>query len=256
MFVDSHCHIDFEDLAVQGDSLFERMAAAQVSHAVCIGVSIENLPRVLALAESRANLFATVGVHPEHTEGEDPDVARLLELAAHPKVIAIGETGLDYYWHKDQPEWQRERFRTHIRAARQCAKPLVIHTRDSAADVLRLMAEEGAAEVGGVMHCFTETLAVAEAAIAQNFHISFSGILTFKNAAQIKEVAASIPLERILIETDSPYLAPVPHRGKLNEPSFVPHVAAEIARLRGISVEEVAAATSANFFRLFRHAQA
>ena len=256
MFVDSHCHIDFEDLAAQGDALFDRMVAALVSHAVCIGVNIENLPRVLALAESRSNLFATVGVHPEHTAGEDPDVARLVELSKHPKVIAIGETGLDYYWHKDQPEWQRERFRRHIRAARETSLPLVIHTRDSAADVLRLMEEEGAQEVGGVMHCFTETLAVAEAAIALNFHISFSGIVSFKNATQIKEVAAAIPLERILIETDSPYLAPVPHRGKLNEPSYVPHVAAEVARLRGISVEEVASATTANFFNLFRRAQA
>ncbi|GAB2891783.1 TatD family hydrolase [Uliginosibacterium flavum] len=256
MFVDSHCHIDFEDLAAQGEVLFERMAAAQVSHAVCIGVSLENFPRVLALAESHANVFASVGVHPEHSEGEDPDVARLLELAAHPKVIAIGETGLDYYWHKDQPEWQRERFRTHIRAARECGKPLVIHTRDSAADVLRLMREENAGEVGGVMHCFTETLEVAQAAIEQGFYISFSGIVTFKSANQLKEVAAAIPLEHILIETDSPYLAPVPYRGKLNEPSYVPHVAVEVARLRGISVEEVAAATTANFFRLFRHALA
>ncbi|MBS1211045.1 MAG: DNAase [Proteobacteria bacterium] len=255
MFVDSHCHIDFKDLAEQGGALFERMLAAEVSHAVCIGVSIEGLPGILALAESRANIFATVGVHPEHTEGEDPDVSRLLDLARHPKVIAIGETGLDYYWHKDQPEWQRERFRVHIRAARQCGKPLVIHTRDSAQDVLRLMREENAAEVGGVMHCFTENLDVAKAAMEQGFHISFSGILTFKNAAQIKEVAASIPLERILIETDSPYLAPVPYRGKLNEPSYVPHVAAELARLRGISVEEVAEATTENFFRLFRHAK-
>jgi TatD DNase family protein len=254
MFVDSHCHIDFEDLAAQGEALFERMRAAQVSHAVCIGVSIENLPRVLALAEAHANIFATVGVHPEHVEGEDPTLARLLELAGHPRVIGIGETGLDYYWHKDQPEWQRERFRTHIRAARQCGKPLVIHTRDSAQDVLRLMKEEGACEVGGVMHCFTETLEVAEAAIEQGFYISFSGIVTFKNAAQIKEVAASIPLDRILIETDAPYLAPVPYRGKLNEPSYVPHVAAEIARLRGISVEEVGQATTDNFFRLFRSA--
>ena len=255
MFVDSHSHIDFEDLAAQGEAVFARMAAARVSHAVCVGVSLEKLPGVLALAEAHANVFATVGVHPEHTEGEDPGVARLLELAAHPKVIAIGETGLDYYWHKDRPEWQRERFRRHIRAAREAGLPLVIHTRDSAEDVLRLMAEEGAGEVGGVMHCFTETLAVAEAAIAQNFHISFSGILTFKNAAQIKEVAAAIPLERILIETDAPYLAPVPYRGKLNEPSYVPHVAAEIARLRGITVEEVAAASTANLFRLFRRAQ-
>ena len=254
MYIDSHAHIDFDDLASQGDALFERMQAARVSHVVCIGVSLENFPRVLAVAQARDNVFATVGVHPEHTEGEEPDVARLLALAADPKVIAIGETGLDYYWHKDQPEWQRERFRVHIRAARAAGLPLVIHTRDSAADVLRILEEEGAGEVGGVMHCFTETLAVAEAAIALGFHISFSGILTFKNATQIKEVAASIPLDRILIETDSPYLAPVPYRGKLNEPSYVPHVAAEIARLRGIPLETVEQATAINFRRCFPRA--
>lgn len=255
MFIDSHCHIDFEDLAAQGEQLFERMAAAQVSHAVCIGVTLEKFPRVLALAGSRANLYATVGVHPENTEGEEPDIDRLSALATHPKVIAIGETGLDYYWHKDKPEWQRERFRTHIRAARAVGKPLVIHTRDSAEDVLTILRQENAQDVGGVMHCFTENLAVAEAAMALGFYISFSGIVTFKNAAQIKEVAAGIPLERILIETDSPYLAPVPYRGKLNEPSYVPHVAAEIARLRGLGIEDVAAASTTNFFRLFSAAR-
>lgn len=251
MFVDSHCHIDFGELAAQGDALFERMAGARVSHAVCVGVSLEGAPGILRLAESRANVFATVGVHPENTEGQEADVAGLVELARHPRVVAIGETGLDYYWHKDQPEWQRERFRVHIRAARAAHKPLVIHTRDAAADVLRLMREEDASEVGGVMHCFTETQEVAEAALDLGFHISFSGILTFKNAKQIKDVATAIPLNRILIETDSPYLAPVPYRGKINEPSYVPHVAAEVARLRGISIEEVASATTANFARLF-----
>ena len=255
LFVDSHCHIDFEDLARQEEALFVRMAEASVASAVCIGVSIESLPGILALAERHEQVFATVGVHPEHTEGQDPSVEELVCLAAHPKVIGIGETGLDYYWHKDRPEWQRERFRRHIRAARVCGKPLVVHTREAAEDVLRILREEKAREVGGVMHCFTETLAVAEEALAEGFHISFSGILTFKNAQQIKEVAASIPLDRILIETDSPYLAPVPYRGKLNEPSYVPHVAAEIARLRGISIEEVAEATTANFCRLFRVAQ-
>lgn len=254
MYVDSHCHIDFEDLVAQGDALFDRMSAAKVSHAVCIGVNLENIGRVLELANSRANLFATVGVHPEYTEGEEPDLERLVALAADPKVIAIGETGLDYYWHKDKPEWQRDRFRTHIRAARACRKPLVIHTRDSAEDVIRILSEEQAEEVGGVMHCFTENLEVARAAIELGFCISFSGILTFKNATQVKDVAAAVPLDRILIETDSPYLAPVPHRGKMNEPSYVPHVAAELARLRGITLEEVAAATTANFFRLFRTA--
>jgi TatD DNase family protein len=250
-FVDSHCHIDTDELAAQGEAIFERMASAGVTHAVCIGVKLESLPGILALAEKRANIFATVGVHPENTEGEEPDVARLVALAQHPRVIGIGETGLDYYWHKDQPEWQRERFRVHIRAARQSARPLVIHTRDSAEDTIRILREEQAGEVGGVMHCFTESLEIARAALDLGFYISFSGIVTFKNSAQVKEVAAAVPLDRILIETDSPYLAPVPYRGKLNEPSYVPEVAKEIARLRGIGIEEVAAATSANFSRLF-----
>lgn len=254
MFVDSHCHIDFEDLAAQGEALFERMAAARVSHAVCIGVNLETQERVLRLAEARPNVFATVGVHPETTDCEEPDVARLLALASHPRVIGIGETGLDYYWHKDRPAWQRERFRVHIAAAKAIGKPLVIHTRDSAEDVLRILREEGAGAVGGVMHCFTENLAVAEEALALGFYISFSGIVTFKNATQIKDVARSIPLDRILIETDAPYLAPTPYRGKLNEPSLVPYVAAEIARLRGIDIEQVGQATSANFFRLFAQA--
>ncbi|MBK9219375.1 MAG: hypothetical protein RJA63_202 [Pseudomonadota bacterium] len=252
MFVDSHCHIDFEDLAAQGEALFERMQSASVQCAVCISVSLESLPRVLGIAEQRANIFATVGVHPEHTDCGEPTVDDLVALAAHPKVIGIGETGLDYYWHKDRPAWQRARFRAHIAAAKLSGKPLIVHTRDSAEDVIQILRDEQAVSVGGVMHCFTETLAVAEAALAENFYISFSGIVTFKNAHQIKEVAASIPLDRILIETDAPYLAPVPYRGKLNEPSYVPHVAAEIARLRGLSIDEVAAATTANFARLFK----
>jgi len=254
MFVDSHCHIDFGELAEQGDALFERMAEAQVSHALCAAVSLERFAGVRALAESRANVFCSVGVHPEHTEGEDPKAERLVGLAAHEKVVAIGETGLDYYWHKDQPEWQRERFRQHIRASRETGKPLIVHTRDAAADTVRLLREEGADASGGVMHCFTETWEVAEAAMALGFYISFSGIVTFKNAAQIKDVATRMPLERMLIETDSPYLAPVPYRGKLNQPAYVPHVAQEVARLRGTTVEEIAAATTDNFFRLFRHA--
>ncbi|QSI75106.1 TatD family hydrolase [Niveibacterium microcysteis] len=251
MFVDSHCHIDFSDLVDLGEKLFADMHQAGVTHALCAGVSIERLPGVLAIAEARPNVFCSVGVHPEHTEGEDPDAARLQALAAHPKVVAIGETGLDYYWHKDKPEWQRERFRQHIRAARACGRPLIVHTRDAADDTLRLMREEGADACGGVMHCFTESWDVAAGAMELGFYISFSGIVTFKNAAQIKDVATRMPLDRMLIETDSPYLAPVPYRGKLNQPAYVPHVAHEIARLRGISVDEVAAATTDNFFRLF-----
>jgi TatD DNase family protein len=255
MFVDSHCHIDFSDLVDLGDSLFASMGAAGVSHALCAGVSIERLPGVMAIAEARPNVYCSVGVHPEHSEGEDPKAERLIELANHPKVVAIGETGLDYYWHKDKPEWQRERFRQHIRASRACGKPLIVHTRDAAEDTLRLMREEGAEAAGGVMHCFTETWEVAAGAMEQGFYISFSGIVTFKNATQIKDVATRMPLDRMLIETDSPYLAPVPYRGKLNQPAYVPHVAHEIARLRGVSVEEIAAATTENFFRLFKGAR-
>jgi TatD DNase family protein len=231
------------------------MQQNDVGCAVCIGVNLEDLPRVLALADAYPQFFASVGVHPESTDAREPDVAELVALAAHPKVIAIGETGLDYYWHKDAPEWQRERFRTHIRAARATGKPLVIHNRDATADTLRLMQEEGAGQVGGVMHCFTETWEVAEAALEQGFYISLSGIVTFKNALTIKEVARRVPLDRLLVETDSPYLAPMPYRGKINQPGYVKHVAEEIARLRELTYEEVVTATTDNFFRLFPEAR-
>jgi TatD DNase family protein len=255
MFIDSHCHLDFPKLIERREEVLSAMAANGVGGALCVAVDLERLPGVLALAESAPNLWASVGVHPEYTEGEEPDVARLVALAAHPRVVAIGETGLDYYWHKDAPEWQRERFRVHIHAARAAAKPLIIHTREAAADTLRLMAEEEAGAAGGVMHCFTESREVAAAALDLGFHISISGIVTFRNAAQVKEVAQFVPLDRLLIETDAPYLAPVPHRGKTNEPAFVRFVAEEIASLRGLSLEAVEEATTANFFQLFRHAR-
>ncbi|NMG15468.1 TatD family hydrolase [Aromatoleum bremense] len=255
MFVDSHCHLDFPDLAAREDAVLAAMAANRVGHALCVSVKLEDFPRVLALAERHANLFASVGVHPDNDDVEEPDDARLGTLADHPKVVAIGETGLDYHWQKDAPEWQRARFRTHIRAARACGKPLIIHTRSAAADTLRLMREEDAAGAGGVMHCFTETREVAEAALDLGFYISFSGIVTFRNAAELKAVAQYVPLDRLLIETDAPYLAPVPHRGKTNEPAWVVHVAEEIARLRNEPLERIAAATTENFFRLFRHAR-
>lgn len=251
MLVDSHCHLDFEDLAGDLPGVFERMRSCGVGAAACIGVNLEDFPRVVGLAEANDHLFATVGVHPEYTDVREASADELCRLAQHPKVIAIGETGLDYYWQKDAPEWQRERFRVHIRAARRCGLPLVVHTRDSAADTLRVMKEEGADAAGGVMHCFTETWEVASAALDLGFHLSFSGILTFKNALQIKEVAKKAPLDRILVETDAPYLAPVPFRGKLNQPAYVHHVAEELARLRGISLAEVADATTTNFIRLF-----
>lgn len=255
MFVDSHCHLDFPDLARREDEILANMAANRVGQALCISVTLEDFPRVRGLAERHPNLWASVGVHPDNADCEEPDVARLLELANHPRVIAIGETGLDYHWHKDEPEWQRDRFRTHIRAARACAKPLIVHTRSAAVDTLRLMREEGAAECSGVMHCFTETREVAAAALELGFYISFSGIVTFRNARELKEVAAWVPLDRLLIETDAPYLAPMPHRGKTNEPGWVVHVAEEIARLRGLPLDAIEAATTENFFRLFSHAQ-
>ncbi|THF56513.1 TatD family hydrolase [Pseudothauera rhizosphaerae] len=254
MFVDSHCHLDFPDLIARESEVLAAMAANGVGHALCVSVKLEDFPAVLALAERHPNLYASVGVHPDNADCEEPDEVRLLALADHPRVVAIGETGLDYYWHKDAPEWQRARFRTHIRAARRAGKPLIIHTRDAAADTLRLMREEEAGEAGGVMHCFTESQEVADAALDLGFYISFSGIVTFKNATALKEVAARVPLDRLLIETDSPYLAPTPYRGKTNQPAYVVHVAEEIARLRHEPLERIAEATTDNFFRLFRHA--
>jgi TatD DNase family protein len=248
--VDSHCHLDFPEFEGKLEEVREEMHANGVTHALCINVELPKFPKVLALAEAHDNFFASVGVHPDH-EGEAVQTDRLVELARHPRVVAIGETGLDYHRLSGDLEWQRERFRAHIRAARRSRKPLVIHTRDAAEDTLRIMREEGAGEVGGVMHCFTETQDVADGALALGFHISFSGIVTFKNAGPLREVARNVPLERLLVETDSPYLAPVPHRGKTNRPGLVRHVAEEIARLRGMPLGAVAEATTRNFVRLF-----
>ncbi len=251
MFIDSHCHINFPGLAENLDEILANMRNNEVSHALCISVNLDDLPQVLRLAEQHENIYASVGVHPDYESTAEPTQAQLVELAQRPKVVAIGETGLDYFRLQGDLEWQRERFRIHIRAAREAHKPLVIHTRAAAADTLRIMREEGAEQACGVMHCFTETQEVAEAAMEMGFYISFSGIVTFKNAVALKEVARSIRLERLLIETDSPYLAPVPHRGKTNQPAFVMHVAEEIARLRGISLEQVGQASTENFRRLF-----
>ena len=254
MLVDSHCHLDFPELSGRLDAILGAMATAEVGHALCISVTREDFPRVLALAETHDHLFASAGVHPDYVDVADPSVAELLALADHPKVVAIGETGLDYYRLQGNLEWQRERFRRHIRAARECGKPLVVHTRSAAEDTLRILREEGAADVGGVMHCFTETAAVAAAAMDLGFMISFSGIVTFRNAKELRAVARAVPLSHLLVETDAPYLAPVPHRGKTNEPAFVRHVAEEIARLHETSLAVVARATTDNFFRLFAQA--
>jgi TatD DNase family protein len=256
MLVDSHCHLDFPELAADLPGVLSRMDANGVTHALTISTTLETYPAVRRAADASPRLWCSAGVHPdERRDGREATVDELVAMADDPKVVAIGETGLDYFRVEGDTEWQRERFRTHIRAARRAGKPLVIHTRAAAEDTLRLMREEGAEEAGGVMHCFTETRDVADAAIAMGFHISFSGIVTFRNAQDLKEVARAVPLERMLVETDSPYLAPVPHRGKPNQPAFVRHVAEEIAALRGIPFEEIAARTSANFFRLFRHAR-
>lgn len=252
MLVDSHCHLDFPGLAERLPDVLARMAEQGVAGALCIAVNLEDFPRVLAVAGQAENLYATVGVHPEYSDVSEPDAATLIALAAHPKVVGIGETGLDYYWHKDQPEWQRQRFRTHIEAAHACGKPLIVHTRDSAADTVRLLREADAGQVGGVMHCFTENWEIARQALDLGFHLSFSGIVTFKNALQVKEVATKCPLDRLLVETDAPYLAPTPYRGKPNEPAYVRYVAEEIARLRGLPVEAIARATTDNFQSLFK----
>ena len=256
MLVDSHCHLDFPELRADLGGILSRMSDNGVTHALTISTTLETFPAVRELAHAHANVWCSAGVHPdEQRDGREATLDELVAMGSDDRVVAIGETGLDYYRLEGDLEWQRERFRTHIRAARKLGKPLVIHTRASAEDTLRVMREEGAEEVGGVMHCFTETLEVARGAMALGFHISFSGIVTFKNAKDLKEVAREVPLERMLVETDSPYLAPVPHRGKQNQPAFVKHVAEEVATLRGIAFEDVARATTDNFFRLFRHAR-
>ncbi|MEM5448349.1 MULTISPECIES: TatD family hydrolase [Paraburkholderia] len=256
MFVDSHCHINFEGLGDRLPQVLENMRANAVTHALCVSVDLETLPSVLDIASRYENVYASVGVHPDHEHMREPTVAELVELAAHPKVVAIGETGLDYYRLGERTiadmEWQRERFRTHIRAAHATGKPLIVHTRAASDDTLRIMEEERAGEPGGVMHCFTEPWAIAERALAQNFYISLSGIVTFKSATDVQEVSRSVPIERLLIETDSPYLAPVPFRGKPNEPAYVSHVGRFIAQQRGLPDAELGAVTTQNFFRLFK----
>lgn len=255
MYIDSHCHINFPELAARMPEILANMEANKVTHALCVSVDLPDFPQVLALAEQYPHIFASVGVHPDYVDTPEPTVEQLVQLSDHPKIVAIGETGLDYFRLTGDLEWQRERFRTHIKASRITRKPLIIHTRASSLDTLRIMQEEGAGTdaggVGGVMHCFTESLEVARAAIAMGFYISFSGIVTFKSAKALQAVALEVPLERMLIETDSPYLAPVPQRGKTNEPGFVCHVAAYLAQLKGVALEQVAQQTSDNFCTLF-----
>ncbi|MBN8487973.1 MAG: TatD family hydrolase [Burkholderiales bacterium] len=257
MFVDSHCHLSFPGLRERLPEVLQDMHAAQVRAALVICTTIEEFAEVRAIAASAPNLWASVGVHPDNENVHEPDAEELLHLAHQDKrVVAIGETGLDYYRLNGRSvadmDWQRERFRTHIRAAAAADLPLVIHTRSASQDTLDILREEGQGRVRGVFHCFTETVAVARAALDLGCHVSLSGIVTFRNAGELREVARMLPLDRLLIETDSPYLAPVPHRGKPNTPAYVPLVAAEIARERGVPLEQIAEASTRNFERLFR----
>ncbi|MDY7547835.1 TatD family hydrolase [Glaciimonas sp. Gout2] len=256
MYIDSHCHINFPELAAKMPEILAKMAENKVTHALCVSVDLPDFPQVLKLAKTYPHIYASVGVHPDYEDTPEPTVDDLVRLSDHPKIIAIGETGLDYFRLKGDLEWQRERFRRHIRASRATGKPLIIHTRAASEDTIKIMREEGAGTnaggAGGVMHCFTESLAVAEAAIEMGFYISFSGIVTFKSAKDLQAVALEVPLERTLIETDSPYLAPVPYRGRMNEPGLVVHVAEYLANLKGLPVAQVAQQTTDNFFTLFK----
>jgi TatD DNase family protein len=254
LLVDSHCHLDRLDLTPFGGQLDGALANARqhgVGHMLCVCIDLEHFTDVLEPARAHDNIFASVGVHPNEHEGREPDVETLVSLADDPDVIAIGETGLDYFRSEGDLDWQRERFHTHIHAARQSGKPLIIHMREATEDTLRIMREADAGQVGGVMHCFAEDWDAARAALDMDFYISFSGIVTFKNANSLKEVAKQVPLNRMLVETDSPYLAPTPYRGKSNQPAYVKYVAEHIAELRGSSLEAISEATTENFFRLF-----
>ena len=254
MLVDSHCHLDRVDLSNYDgdfDAMIRATRGAGVGHMLCVSIDLESYPAMLDLVAPYDDISISVGVHPNDRDREEPTVERLVDLAAHPRNVAIGETGLDYYRTEGDVEWQRQRFRNHIRAARAAGKPLIIHTREAREDTIAILREESAADVGGVMHCFTETWDMAQQALAMNFYISFSGIVTFRNAADLRDVAAQVPLDRLLIETDSPYLAPVPYRGKPNEPRYVGKVAELIAELRGLEPDEVARLSTANYFELF-----
>ncbi|QWE09506.1 TatD family hydrolase [Polynucleobacter ibericus] len=256
MFIDSHCHLDFPEFQARLPEVLNNMESAKVSHALCVSVDLPDFPNVLKLAQNHPNLFASVGVHPDYEDTPEPTLEFLVETALqHPKIVAIGETGLDYYRMGDRSyesmEWQRERFRTHIRASIAAKKPLIIHTRSSSDDTIKILKEEGAQQIGGVMHCFTESYEVAKAAMEMGFFISFSGIVTFKSAKELQETCKQVPLERMLIETDSPYLAPIPYRGKINEPAWVSKVGEFIADLKGVPLEDLASHTTSNFYECF-----
>ena len=254
--VDSHCHLNFDPLGANLENVLKHARDNGVGHMLCVAVSLEKFPEILALAQTHPNIFASVGVHPNEHAAHEPSAEELVAQAGDERVVAIGETGLDYYRTDKASDWQQARFRQHIRAARGCNKPLIVHMRDASEDTLRIMREEGADHVGGVMHCFTGTWDVAKQALDMNFYISFSGVVTFKNAENLREVAKQVPEDRLLVETDAPYLAPVPHRGKANEPAFVRFVAERLAEVRAVPLERLATQTTRNFFRLFQQATA
>ena len=251
VFIDSHCHVNFPELAEDYGAIAQRMTENHVKMALCVSVNLPDWDGLIAMVEREPTLWGSVGVHPDYENEIEPTVDDLVSRSRHPKVVAIGETGLDYYRLTGDLEWQRERFRTHIRAAKQAKLPLIIHTRQAQEDTIRILQEEGADEVGGVMHCFTESWEMAQQSMELGFYVSFSGIVTFKNARDLQETASKMPMDRLLIETDSPYLAPVPYRGKRNGPSLVVHVADKIAELQGLSAQEVADQSTENFYRLF-----
>ena len=251
MYIDSHCHINFPELSQKIDEVLANMESNNISHALCVSVTLDKINEILDLTKKYSNIYASVGVHPDYEDIQEPDIDSLFKHSKNKKVVAIGETGLDYFRLKGDLSWQRDRFRTHIRAAIKSKLPLIIHTRNAQDDTISIMKEEGANSATGVMHCFTESYEMAKQAIDLGFYISFSGIITFKNAETLRETVKKIPIENILIETDSPYLAPVPNRGKLNEPANVRYVAEKIAELKGIPIEKVAETTTNNFFTLF-----
>lgn len=258
LLVDSHCHIDLIDYEKLGGDPEQAVATAQengVGHMLCVSVNLEQYPAMRETVKDMPNVFVSVGVHPNESEGKDPSIEELVELAADDKVVAIGETGLDYFRSEGDLEWQRERFRRHIAAAKQTGKPLIIHSREARDDTIKVLREEHAEEIGGVMHCFAEDWEMAEQAMALGFYISFSGIVTFKSATTLQDVARRVPLNRMLVETDSPWLAPIPYRGKTNQPAYVRHVAEYVAELRGDSYENIARASTENFFTLFNTAK-
>lgn len=255
MLVDSHCHINFDPLSEDTEGVIQRAHEMGVEHMLCVSVNMEDFPQVLALAKAYEFIFASVGVHPTHDEGEEPTVERLVSEATDPEIVAIGETGLDYFRCSGDMGWQKDRFARHIHAGIESDKPLIIHTREAAVDTMDMLKAENAEQCGGVMHCFAEDWVTAKKALDLGFYISFSGILTFKNAQDMRDVAKKVPLDLVLVETDSPYLAPVPMRGKTNEPAFTSYVADVLADVKGISKEEIAEITTDNFFKLFRAAQ-